>query len=163
MESAYHTHNLNLRHALSNPLSEEFYFKEGSLPHRRWRRSEWQYLKETYGDIIAGPEPDAGAEIQAERPVDEISRDHWEKEDSKRGEKSLERKAEDEVFCLVQGKEGGQWGFPEVDLGEGQTLHGVVQEKIVGEEGWLGGKTMDSWLVTKKPVGVSQEGEQRVS
>lgn len=162
VEETYYAHNLNIRHALSNPISEEFYFKEGSLPHRRWRRSEWEYLKKTYGEDIAGPEPDKGADIPPERPVEEFARDHWVKEDAKRGEKSLERYPEEEVFCLVQRKDGGAWGFPEVGLEKGETLHGVVESKITGEKGWFGGKTMDTWLVTKKPVEHSKEGEERV-
>jgi len=161
LETAYYDHTRDIRHALSNPLPESFYFREGSLPHRRWQQSEWEYLNKTYGSIIAGPAPEVG-DIPAERPVEETSRDHWEKNDAERGDKSLERFPEEEVFCLVEKKEGG-WGFPEVVLKEGEGLHEAVEGRITGLDGWFGGKTMDSWLVTKKPIGFVKNGEERVS
>lgn len=94
--------------------------------------------------------------------MEETSRDHWEKNDAERGDKSLERFPEEEVFCLVEKKEGG-WGFPEVVLKEGEGLHEAVEGRITGLDGWFGGKTMDSWLVTKKPIGFVKNGEERVS
>ncbi|KAK1927709.1 hypothetical protein DB88DRAFT_478955 [Papiliotrema laurentii] len=160
LEEAYHTHNRNLRHALSNPLPEHFYFREGSLPHRRYQHAEWQYLKETYGPVIAGPEPSVG-EIPPEREHEEMPRDHWEQVDAERGERSLERKPEEEVFCLVQTKEGNQWTFPEIVLGQGETLDGAIESRITGTNGWFDGKTMDTWLVTKKPIGMIKKGKER--
>jgi large subunit ribosomal protein L46 len=162
LESAYYAHNFRLRHALSNPLPEEFWFKEGSLPLKRWRREEWAFVKETYGDAAAGPQPDAGLELEAERPVEEIARDHWEKQDAKRGEQSLERKPEEEVFCLVQEKKGG-WSLPTVELKEGEALHQAIENRITGVDGWFDGNGMDTWLVTKKPVAVTQKDNEMVS
>lgn len=141
-------------------MPENFYFRPGSLPHRRWQEQEWQYVKDTYGDVIAGEKPKVG-DIEPERPIQEVARDKWAKEDEGRGERSLERRPEDEVFCVVQSKDGG-WSFPEVELKEGEALHEAT-ERITGLEGWFAGRTMDTWLVTKKPIGLVQKGQDRVS
>ena len=157
LESTYYDHTLKLRHALSNPINQEFYFRPGSLPHRRYQHSEWQYEKAVYGPVLAGKEPEVG-DIPPERPVEEISRDHWEKLDSERGEKSLERFPEEEVFCLVS--DGAKWEFPSVEVKEGEALHEAV-ERITGTEGLMDGNTMDTWLVTRKPIGFTKEGDNR--
>lgn len=91
-----------------------------------------------------------------------MPRDHWEQVDAERGERSLERKPEEEVFCLVQTKEGNQWTFPEIVLGQGETLDGAIESRITGTNGWFDGKTMDTWLVTKKPIGMIKKGKERV-
>jgi large subunit ribosomal protein L46 len=93
--------------------------------------------------------------------VEEVARDHWVKEDSERGEKSLERWPEEEVYCLV--KDGKRWSFPSTTVEKGEGLDEAVKRGLVGVEGKLGGQGMDSWLVTRKPVGLLKDGEARVS
>lgn len=90
-----------------------------------------------------------------------LSRDHWEKADSDRGERSLERFPEEEVFCLVE--TGGKWGFPRAEVKKGEGLDEAIRRGLTGVEGELGGKGMDSWIVARKPVGVVREGDARVS
>jgi large subunit ribosomal protein L46 len=83
--------------------------------------------------------------------VTPFARDHWEQEDSKRGEKSLERQPELELYCLVQGKDG-KWEVPKVQLEQGESLDDAVG-RIRGVGGWMEGQSMDTWLVTRKPIG----------
>jgi hypothetical protein len=100
-------------------------------------------------------------DVPGEAPVEEVARDHWVKEDSERGEKSLERWPEEEVYCLV--KDGKRWSFPSTTVERGEGLDEAVKRGLVGVEGKLGGQGMDSWLVTRKPVGLLKDGEARVS
>lgn len=160
LAKAYYAYQTKLRHALSNPLPTDFYFKSGSLALRRYLESEHQVEEKFYGSKIAGPTPDLG-EIQPEPPLEEIPRDHWEKADAERGERSLERFPEEEVYFLVQSK--GKWTFPSTSLQAGEGLDEAVTSRITGVTGQLGGQGMDTWLVTHKPVGLVRNGEERVS
>lgn len=90
-----------------------------------------------------------------------LDRDHWVKEDGERGEKSLERMPEEEVYCLVEN--GGKWEFPSADVKKGEALDEAVKRGLVGVDGEMGGNGMNSWVVTRKPVGVIRDGEARVS
>lgn len=130
---------------------------------RRHLVAEHAFVSETYGKKLSGKVPDVG-DIPPETEYEIIERDRWEKADAKRGEKSLERKPEEEVYCLVlkgRGKEG-KWMFPDVKVGKLEALDEAVARGITGVEGSLGGKGMDSWLVTRKPVGMVKDGESRV-
>jgi large subunit ribosomal protein L46 len=163
LESTYYNFTSSVQHAISNPPSQTnaFYFKAGSLPLRRFQQSQYESLKSTYGEKLAGAKPEIG-DVPAENPVDFVSRDHWEKEDSKRGEKSLERFPEEEVYCVVKGKEGGKWEVPRVQVEVGESLDDAVG-RIRGIGGWMEGQTMDSWLVTRKPIGSLKSDKEIVS
>nr|ODN86497.1 hypothetical protein L203_04199 [Cryptococcus depauperatus CBS 7841] len=162
LESTYYSHSRAIAHALSTPLPKEFYFKSGSLPLRRHLVKEYEYTTEIYGKKLARKAPDVG-DIPQETEYELFERDHWEKADVKRGDKSLERKPEEEIYCVVvKGKENdGEWGFPDVQVGRLEGLSDAVERGITGVEGSLGGKGMDSWLVTRKPIGLWKEGETR--
>jgi len=160
MEKAYFDHSLKLRHALSNPVPTQFYFKPGSLALRRFQLAEHEVERKYYGDAIAGKAPELG-EVQPEPELVETARDHWAKADEVRGDRSLERNPEEELFCLVQ--HNGKWTFPSTEVKSGEGLDEAVTARLTGVEGRLGGRTMDTWLVARKPVGVVRDGEKRVS
>ncbi|WWD18045.1 hypothetical protein CI109_102492 [Kwoniella shandongensis] len=162
-ESAYYSHSQSVQHALSSPLPLEFYFKSGSLPLRRHLLSDHEYSSKIYGPRIAGSAPDVGGDIPPETEYEILSRDHFENSDAetKRGEKSLERYPEEEVFCLVQQEQNKKWTFPQTQVERLEALDEAVTEKVIGVEGSLGGIGMDSWLVTRKPVGVVKDGASR--
>lgn len=145
---------------MSNPVPTDFYFKPGSLALRRFQLSEHETEREYYGEQVAGKTPDVG-EIQEEPELVPMARDHWVKADAERGDRSLERAPDEEIYCLVQAK--GKWTFPSTSVKAGQGLDEAVSERLVGAEGALGGRTMDTWLVTRKPIGVVRDGEKRVS
>lgn len=152
-----------MRAALSNPVPTQFYFKPGSLPFRRFQRAQHAADVETFGPRLAGAAPDVG-DVPAEQEVEEMDRGHWEKADAERGERSLERRPEEEVYCLVkEGGREGRWTFPGVEVGKGEGLDEAVHRGLIGTDGRLGGKGMDSWLVTRKPVALLKDGEKRVS
>lgn len=161
LESTYYNYTSSVQHALSNPPSQTnpFYFKPGSLPLRRFQQSQHQVLSETYGSELAGSAPDIG-DVPAETPVQAFDRDHWVKQDAKRGDKSLERFPEQEVFCVVKDK-SGKWEIPRVKLEQGESLDDAVG-RIRGVQGWMEGRTMDSWLVTRKPIGSLKSGQDTV-
>ncbi|KAL1407484.1 hypothetical protein Q8F55_006917 [Vanrija albida] len=158
MAKAYWDRTAKLRHAFSNPTNTSFYFKQGSLPQRRFLESQYETEVAYYGAEIAGQKPDVG-EVQAEPELAVLDRDHWAKADAERGDRSLERAPEDEVYLVVESK--GKWTFPSTPLQTGESLDEAVTSRIVGVEGSLGGSTLDTWLVTKKPVGVVRDGEAR--
>lgn len=158
-EKAYYERNFKIRHALSNPVPKDFYFKTGSLSLRRFQGSEHEMETQWYGEKLAGPAPKIG-DVPPEPAHDDVPRDHWAKQDEARGEKSLERRPEEEVYLLVQSK--GKWGFPGQDMQQGEALDEAIS-RITGTEGSLDGKTMDTWLVTRKPIGVIRDGDKRVS
>ncbi|RSH92615.1 54S ribosomal protein L17 mitochondrial [Saitozyma podzolica] len=153
LESAYYAHSSSVRSALSNPAPTQFYFKPGSLPLRRFQRSQHQHELETFGPRLAGSAPDVG-DVPGEAPVEEVARDHWVKEDSERGEKSLERWPEEEVYCLV--KDGKRWSFPSTTVEKGEGLdeatfflrsHILAGEPSIPQTaGWSG----HAWLSAKE-------------
>lgn len=87
----------------------------------------------------------------------------WVKEDEARGEQSLERLPEQELFCLTQDKNSGKWGLPTVLASGKAPLHEVIESELTGVGGAFDGTGMDTWLVTKKPIGYINENGQRVS
>lgn len=153
LETTYHAYQGRLRSALSNPVPSNFYFKAGSLPLRRFQRAN--HLAETaaFGPRLAGKAPDVG-DLPVEPPAEVVPRDSWAIADQGRGESSLERHPESEVYCLIQ--DGGNWTFPSTEVTKGEGLDEAVKRALLGKEGMLGGETMDSWVVARKPVGVVQ-------
>lgn len=144
---------------MSNPVPTDFYFKPGSLAMRRFLESEHEVERKFYGDKLAGPKPKVG-EVPPEPAHEPTPRDHWAKADEGRGVKSLERLPEQELYCLVQTQ--GKWSFPTTDMEIGEALDDAVT-RITGTEGSLDGKAMDTWLVTRKPIGLIRDGDKRVS
>lgn len=160
LAQAYFDRSMKIRHALSNPTPTQFYFKPGSLPMRRYQLAEHAREVDFYGKNIAGAEPEVG-DVQGEPEVEVKSRDEFAKADAGRGERSLERAPEEEVFLLV--KEKGKWTFPSTSVKQGEGLDQAVSSRVLGVDGSLDGKTLDTWLVTRKPIGVVRNGEERVS
>lgn len=129
---------------------------------RRFQLSNHASELATFGPKLAGKAPALG-DVPAEAEVQEVPRDQWAKDDAtKRKEKSLERYPEEEVYCLV--KQKGKWTFPRVpiEFHRGEGLDETVRRGVLGVEGSLGGRGMDSWVVSRKPIGMTQEGEERV-
>jgi len=143
---------------MSNPVSEGFYFREGSLPLRRYLLRTHDFETTNFGPELAGKAPEVG-DIPPEPVQSGLSRDHWEKQDGARGERSLERWPEEEVYCLKQ--ENGRWVFPQTVVNLGESLDQALERDLTGLEGPFGGKVLDSWLVTKKPIGVYKDGDRR--
>ncbi|KAK6905600.1 hypothetical protein L486_07044 [Kwoniella mangroviensis CBS 10435] len=163
LEKTYYDYSRSIKHSLSSPLPTEFYFKSGSLPLRRYLKAEHEYETEIYGERLAGGKPDNIGDIPPETEYEILPRNHWEEKDEKegKGEKSLERYPEEEVYCLLQSKDKKKWVFPSTTVERLQSLDEAINDNIIGPNGQLDGKGMDSWLVTRKPVGVVREGEQR--
>lgn len=159
LAQAYYDRSLKIRHALSNPTATNFYFKPGSLPLRRFQEAEYAKEVEYYGAKLVGKAPDVG-DVQPEPELVETARDHWAKADEARGETSLERCPEEELFCLIESK--GKWTFPSTEVKAGEGLDEAVTARITGVDGALQGKSLDTWLVTRKPIGVVRDGEKRV-
>ncbi|WWC86141.1 uncharacterized protein L201_001013 [Kwoniella dendrophila CBS 6074] len=163
LEKNYYEYSRSIKNSLSTPLPTEFYFKSGSLPLRRFLKNEYEYNKKIYGERLTGNPPDNISDIPPETEYEILPRDHWEKQESEKqkGNSSLERFPEEEVYYLIQKKKNGKWIFPNTKVDKLQSLDEAIQDNILGINGFLNGKKMDSWLVTKKPIGFTKDGEQR--
>ncbi|KAG7571122.1 hypothetical protein FFLO_00947 [Filobasidium floriforme] len=154
-DQAYHQYSSSLRLALSNPIPTEFYFKKGSLTERRFSRAQWQREKAVFGEKLAGKQPDVG-ELPAE---DEVKLNVRESEEdvsdvSSESAKKLERKGDGNLYLLVKNKESGKWSLPAGGLQGGEALHEAASRTVATQVG----QEMDLWLVTRKPVGLIEEG-----
>lgn len=104
-----------------------------------------------FGDRLAGKKPDVG-EIPSEAGVERVKRDAGDQAEDKVG-----RRGQDEVYLVVQDK-SGKWGFIQAELESGEALHQAATralEKSLGDN-------MDTWMVTRKPIGVAKENDARV-
>jgi large subunit ribosomal protein L46 len=127
-----------------------FYFKPGSLPLRRFQRAN--HLAETaaFGPRLAGKAPEVG-DLPLEPAAEAVPRDSWARADQ-RGESSLERHPESELYCLI--KEGDRWTFPSTAVAKGEGLDEAVKRSLLSKEGL--GENMDSWIVARNPIGAVQ-------
>ena len=156
-ESTYYDHTLALRSALSNPTPEGFYFKPGSLPLRRFQKQQFEYESTIFGSLAgAAPEVD---DIPVEK-IDLPTRNRWETQDLHRGEQSLNRLPEDELYLVV--KQGSKWEFPSTEVERREGLDEAVKLRLLGPKGKLGGETMDAWVVTRSPVGWIKQSNGKV-
>jgi large subunit ribosomal protein L46 len=137
-KEAYYKYNTDLRLALSNPAPVDFYFKKGSLTERRFLRAQWQREKATFGDKLAGKQPDVG-EIPSEEAVKLNLREQEEDVSgpSEEQAKKLERKGESNLYMLVKDKKSGKWDLPTGSLADGEALHEVSSSRISGKQNFI--------------------------
>jgi large subunit ribosomal protein L46 len=64
----------------------------------------------------------------------------------------LDRKGRRNIYLLLKAREEGHdvWRFPQGPLQKGELLHEAAQRDLHAECGAL----MDSWIVSRKPIGV---------
>jgi large subunit ribosomal protein L46 len=151
LETSYYAYSSSLRSALSNPAPHDFYFKPGSLASRRFLDAQYTRDAATFGERLAGRRPDVG-DIPAEAELEPVARDAGDQSEAMVG-----RRGEDEVYLVVQDN-AGKWGFLNAPLQQGEALHQAAV-RALGEQL---GDDMDTWLVTRKPIGVATQAEQRV-
>jgi large subunit ribosomal protein L46 len=152
-EAAYYAYQVKLARALSSPFHLPFYFKQGSLLHRRFRAEERQRNFEAWGatgkrkgledasdveqvalsDSVHGsstsstPEKPKRAETVDDIPMedDEFKPTPRESRADVSGDvKSLDRMGDRNLYLLLKTrKDGGVWTFPHGPVDASQPLH----------------------------------------
>ncbi|KAJ9127793.1 hypothetical protein QFC24_000076 [Naganishia onofrii] len=159
-ESTYYAYTSRLRMALSNPAPVEFFYKKGSLTERRFLRAQYEREREVFGERLAGRKVDVG-DIPEEEGVKLLKRLESDEprasvngaEEVQEGDMTkVERVGAGDVYLLVKEKSTGRWGLPVGSLNEKEALHEAAVRNL--SEGL--GQGMDTWLVTRKPVGLIQ-------
>ena len=159
-EQSYYTYTSRLRLVLSNPPPLDFYYKKGSLNERRFQRAQWVREKEALGERLAGKRIDVGdipaeEEVTLEQRTEEDSRPSSSSSSSE-GRTAVERVGAGHVYLFVKDKRTNAWGLPTGALEGKEALHEAAVRSVT--EGL--GKGMDTWLVTRKPIGlIENEGE----
>ncbi|KAI0079022.1 60S ribosomal protein L17 [Panus rudis PR-1116 ss-1] len=160
-ERAYYAYQARIQRALHNPFPYDFYFKAGSLLEGRFREEEAQREKEAFGRPVrrrkGSADPSASAQpteiVDGEEKLRPAPRVH---PSDKTGDvKSLDRAGERNLYLLVFGKDqaGNQvWRFPQGGLQAGELLHEAAHRDLQAECG----NAMDTWIVSRKPIGVHQ-------
>ncbi|KAJ9108724.1 hypothetical protein QFC21_000044 [Naganishia friedmannii] len=165
-ESTYYAYTSRLRMALSNPAPLDFFYKKGSLAERRFLRAQYERERAVFGERLAGRKVDVG-DIPEEAGVKLVRREvgdepaafdgsaeqqqQQQKEVEGGADKmSVERVRAGDVYLLVKEKATGRWGLPVGPLNEKEALHEAAARNL--SEGL--GQGMDTWLVTRKPVGM---------
>jgi len=85
---------------------------------------------------------------------DEVTPPRFTDADEKGDVKSLDRFGQRNLYLLLQKKVDGKnvWAFPEGGVQKDEDLHEAAERDLIVECG----PDMNSWIVTRKPVGVYQ-------
>lgn len=167
--SNYHAYQRRLHAALSNPVSNEFFFKQGSLAEKRFTKAQYERDEAMFGSQIAGPRPDVG-ELPPDDVYEVVPRDEKEEmlaqgadPSNKDVFKRIERAGDQSLYLMVKDKSTGQWTLPTSDPAEGlRQGEGLHDKALRTVEEQLGGKCMDLWLVTRQPVGLLEGDQDKV-
>lgn len=137
-EDAFYAYQRRLSRALSSPFYFPFYFKQGSILHRRFRAEERLRNFEAWGSLSReNQRADGRSEKEKSEHVVEkvedipVDEDEFQalprvtKADVERDFKSLNRAAERNLYLLVR-TAGGSWEFPRSPVaGLDRPLHVV--------------------------------------
>lgn len=159
-EQSYYAYTSRLRLALSNPPPLDFYYKKGSLTERRFMRSQWTRERDAFGERLAGKKVDVG-DIPAEEDVALNTRTEGDVSAAGEGEgrTKVERAGAGHVYLFVKDKQTGSWGLPTGGLEGKEALHEAAVRSVTDGLG----KGMDTWLVTRKPIGLIEQSGENVS
>ncbi|KAH9951505.1 60S ribosomal protein L17 [Amylocystis lapponica] len=166
-ERAYYAYHSRIQRALFNPFQSEFYFKPGSLLEGQFVEEEKERERAAFGgpvfkksnvagdlslesSVIAGAAgtPEVVVHSKEEDPMPRIH-----EADEKGDARSLDRQGERNLYLLVNGKDhagNAVWRFPQGGLTQDELLHEAAERDLIAECG----SNMDTWIVSRKPVGV---------
>ncbi|KAI0798081.1 39S mitochondrial ribosomal protein L46-domain-containing protein [Abortiporus biennis] len=166
-ERAYYAYQSRIKRALHTPFPVEFYFKQGSLLEGKFNKEEEEREREAFGSLRPSSSKVQAEEKNESSPAQQQSPDILGEEEDvqpmprvseadKTGDvKSLERKMERNLYLLLLGKDasGKQvWRFPQGPVETGELLHEAASRDLEAECG----SGMDTWIVSRQPVGVYQ-------
>ncbi|KAG6910922.1 hypothetical protein DXG01_006605 [Tephrocybe rancida] len=162
-ERAYYSYQARIRRALHNPFPIDFYFKQGSLLETKFNLEEKKRERRAFGAKFQTEEEYVTKEKAAanKAAVDQLALQEGEdntlkprvhEADDARDYKSLDRKGKRNIYLLLQTKANGKdiWRFPQGGVEKGELLHQAYLYAECGEK-------MDTWIVSRNPVGVYKE------
>jgi large subunit ribosomal protein L46 len=160
-ERAYYGYQARLQRALHNPFPYEFYFKPGSLLESKFNLEERKRDRKAFGPGFGADHPLApGAGVSAQdlkkfgRDEDETPAPRVHASDESGELKSLDRKGQRNLYLLVKQTTDAAnttWRFPESEVTtSGELLHESAARDLKG----LCGEGMDTWIVSRKPIGL---------
>ncbi|KAG6812764.1 hypothetical protein H0H92_000679 [Tricholoma furcatifolium] len=165
-ERAYYAYQARIRRALHNPFPLDFYFKQGSLLEAKFNSEEAQRERRAFGPKFkteeeyvskekAAADKAAAEQLALQEGVDVKLMPRVHEADTNRDYKSLDRKGRRNVYLLLQTKLDGKdvWRFPQGGVEKGELLHQAAQRDLYAECG----ENMDTWIVSRNPVGVFKE------
>jgi large subunit ribosomal protein L46 len=157
-ERAYYAYQARIQRALHNPFPYEFYFKPGSLLESKFNLEERKRDRKAFGPGFGADHPLApGFGVSAQdlkkfgRDEDETPAPRVHASDENDDQKSLDRKGQRNLYLLVKQKTDAVWRFPESEVTtSGELLHESATRDLRG----LCGEAMDTWIVSRKPIGL---------
>ncbi|KAJ7168082.1 39S mitochondrial ribosomal protein L46-domain-containing protein [Mycena crocata] len=161
-ERAFYAYQQRIRRALHNPFPTDFYFKPGSLLEARFNAEERFRERIAWGPNYAKEEdisPERRAAEQA--AIDQMALQDRSDDplmprvhpaDEARDYQSLDRKGRRNIYLLTRTIQNGRavWEFPRGLAQPGELLHQAAQRDFHAKCG----KHMDTWIVTRKPIGM---------
>ncbi|KAF5358528.1 hypothetical protein D9756_001757 [Leucocoprinus leucothites] len=154
-EQAYHAYQARIRRALHQPFPYDFYFKQGSLLETRFNLEEKEREKAAFGSGFVQEEWQDPVKAEADKAaVKVLAQQEGEGEpltprvhasDKSGDTKSLDRAGERNLYLLLKSKENGKdvWRFPQGGVEKSDFLY----QAECGEK-------MDTWIVSRNPIGV---------
>ncbi|GLB35168.1 putative 39S mitochondrial ribosomal protein L46 [Lyophyllum shimeji] len=165
-ERAYYAYQARIRRALHNPFPLDFYFKQGSLLETKFNMEEKKRERRAFGPKFKTEDEFVSKEKAAadKAAADQLALQEGEAEplmprvheaDGNRDYHSLDRKGKRNIYLLLQTKVDGKdiWRFPQGGVEKGELLHQAAQRDLYAECG----ENMDTWIVSRNPVGVYKE------
>ncbi|KAF9228767.1 hypothetical protein BS17DRAFT_772486 [Gyrodon lividus] len=156
-EKAFYSYQARIHRALHNPFPTEFYFKQGSPLETRFTIEEQRRERKAFGapfGIEASEEPNEAAELMEIAMRDEVdeSMPRVHDADTKNDLKSLNRRGQRNLYLLLKTQEDGKdvWRFPQGSVEKDEFLHVAAHRRLDAECG----RHMDTWIVSRNPVGV---------
>lgn len=160
---------------MHNPIPSEFYFKPGSLLQGVFDREENARERETFsppGSVARKPkaeDEDGEALLPGQEEPPELMPRVTEA-DKTNDVTSLNRKLQRNLYLLLLGKDAAGkdvWRFPQATLGKEEVLFEVSCHQLSSRDSTLRlrkaaqrelrssyGLGMDTWVVSRKPIGV---------
>ncbi|KAI6117609.1 hypothetical protein EDD16DRAFT_1707672 [Pisolithus croceorrhizus] len=141
--------------ALHNPFPYDFYFKQGSPLETRFNIEERRRERRAFGapfGTVKLEERDEATELMEMSMRDEAdeSMPRIHEADVKVDLKNLNRKGQRNLYAMLRTNEDGKdvWRLPTGPVGKGELLHVVwrLEDEC--------GRNMDTWLVSRNPIGV---------
>ncbi|KAG6854986.1 hypothetical protein C0991_009809 [Blastosporella zonata] len=171
-ERAYYTYQARIRRALHNPFPLDFYFKQGSLLETKFNLEEKKREHRAFGpkfkteeDYVskekAAADKAAADQLALQEGEDNTLMPRVHEADNNRDHKSLDRKGRRNIYLLLQTKVDGNgiWRFPQGGVEKGELLHQAAQRDLYAQCG----EKMDTWIVSRNPVGVHKESPADMS
>ncbi|KAG6879042.1 hypothetical protein C0992_005667 [Termitomyces sp. T32_za158] len=165
-ERAYYSYQARIRRALHSPFPIDFYFKQGSLLETKFNLEEKKRERRAFGGRFKTEEEYVSQEKAAtdKAAADQLALQEGEdnklmprvhEADTSRDYKSLDRKGKRNIYLLLQTLSDGKeiWRFPQGGVEKGELLHQAAQRDLYAECG----EQMDTWIVSRNPVGVYKE------